>query len=446
MGGESPPDFSEERFLLFAETLSENYPGFADIRWIDLKGVVLWVSPPTNREETVYLPRDSGYRTALEEVLESRQSGITPCANRMDGEIGFSIFLPLVHQGQIQGYLEGVFLLDSIMALSLPREMLETFHIVVSEKDRNIYSNPKGAENKPAGSKFRVIFDIRFSNKSWTVRFEPHSLLSSGNLQVLIFGLALSVALSVLLFFLLQHMSTLKATRDQALHEVSERNRAEQALLKNEKKLESLLVELASKNAELEAFVYTVSHDLKTPIVTIEGFVGALREDFGDRLSAQGERYLQFMSNAAHKMELLISDLLELSRIGRMTENKTWFPFCEIVRESIDILQPLITERGIAVTVDQDLPTIYGERKRLVQVMDNLLSNAVKYMGKENPDPCIQIGAKKQNGQKVFFVRDSGMGIDPTYFEKIFQIFQRLPSGMKAGEGRHISLAHRGLT
>ena len=103
------------------------------------------------------------------------------------------------------------------------------------------------------------------------------------------------------------------------------------ALHENEKKLEALLAELAEKNTELESFVYTVSHDLKTPIVTIEGFVGALREDFGDRLSAEGEKYLEFMSSAARKMEMLINDLLELSRIGRLSETRTRFPFSEIV-------------------------------------------------------------------------------------------------------------------
>ena len=272
------------------------------------------------------------------------------------------------------------------------------------------------------------------------MELEPRSLSSPGTLPVLLFGLALSVGLSVLLYFLLQHMEMLRVARDQALLEVSERKRAERTLHENEKKLEALLAELADKNTELESFVYTVSHDLKTPIVTIEGFVGALREDFGDRLSEEGEKYLKFMSSAARKMEMLINDLLELSRIGRLSETKTRFPLSEIVQGAIRTLQPLIEARGVAVTVDEILPTVYGERKRLVQVMDNLLSNAVKYMGEQNSAPRIHIGMTERDGRKTFFVRDNGIGIDQRYFEKVFQIFQRLPSAVAVGEGTGIGL------
>ena len=121
---------------------------------------------------------------------------------------------------------------------------------------------------------FPVIREIHFPGKTWRVEVEPRALRSPGTLPVLLFGLALSVGLSVLLYFLLQRIEMLRAARDQALREVSERKRAEKALHENEKKLEALLAELAEKNTELESFVYTVSHDLKTPIVTIEGFVG----------------------------------------------------------------------------------------------------------------------------------------------------------------------------
>ncbi|MBW2709807.1 MAG: GHKL domain-containing protein, partial [Deltaproteobacteria bacterium] len=193
--------------------------------------------------------------------------------------------------------------------------------------------------------------------------------------------------------------------------------------------------------AELETFVYTVSHDLKTPIVTIEGFIGAMREDFGDLIPAEGERYLEYISDAALKMESLINDLLELSRIGRLTEKKSTFSFAGIAEEALKALEPQIRERGIEVKIQENLPRVYGERKRLLQVMENLLSNAVKYVGKENPTPRIEVGVEDQSGQTVFFVRDNGIGIEEIYFEKIFQVFQRLPPAKKAGTGTGIGLA-----
>ena len=439
-----PTDFSRERFLAFAKSLYQNYPGFAGINWIDPNGVVRWIFPhDTNaaaKDGSAYTYPDPEYRTTFERVRKNRKYGITPCLNTPQGGIGFDVFLPLRHEGHVQGYLDGVFQVKAIMALSLPTDILRDFLISVYEKDRLIYSSGDPNGEKSMLDKFPVIRKIQFPGKIWRVAMEPRSLRSPGTLPVLLFGLALSVGLSVLLHFLLQRMEMLRVARDQALREVSERKRAERALHENEKKLEALLAELADKNTELESFVYTVSHDLKTPIVTIEGFVGALREDFGDRLSAQGEKYLQFMSSAARKMEMLINDLLELSRIGRLSETKTRFPFSEIVGGAIGTLQPLIETRGVAVTVDENLPVVYGERKRLVQVMDNLLSNAVKYIGMENPAPHIHIGTTKRDGRKAFFVRDNGIGIEPIYFEKVFQIFQRLPSAVKVGEGTGIGL------
>jgi signal transduction histidine kinase len=236
-------------------------------------------------------------------------------------------------------------------------------------------------------------------------------------------------------------MQMYRQARDHALQEVTEQKRAEAALKENEKKLEALLAELAAKNAELKTFVYSVSHDLKTPIVTIEGFIGALREDFGNLISKDGEKYLDYIGDAARKMELLINDLLELSRIGRLTVKKTEFPFADLISEVLKTLQPRIEERGIQVNVDEKLPLVYGEKKRLVQIMENLVSNAVKYLGKENPCPRIEVGVRENDDQKVFFVRDNGIGIEERYFEKIFEVFQRLPAAKKIGEGTGIGLA-----
>jgi signal transduction histidine kinase len=147
------------------------------------------------------------------------------------------------------------------------------------------------------------------------------------------------------------------------------------------------------------------------------------------------------MSDAALKMEALINDLLEFSRIGRMTEKKSKFSFAGIVKEVLKTLRPQIQARGIEVNVQKDLPNIYGEKKRFTQVMENLLVNAVKYIGKENPCPRIDIGVQHRDGQKLFFVRDNGIGIEESYFEKIFQVFQRLPSAKRVGEGTGIGLA-----
>ncbi len=217
------------------------------------------------------------------------------------------------------------------------------------------------------------------------------------------------------------------------------RNITDQRKLEQER--EVFLKELSAKNTELETFVYSVSHDLKTPIVTIEGFIGALREDFGDRLSEDAKTYLNYMSDASQNMENLINDLLELSSIGRVTEKKEELPFAVIVEKALNMLKLRLQEKGIEVHVQKDLPVVFCDKKRYVQVMENLLSNAVKYIGQDNQTPRIEVGIQKQDSQNVFFVRDNGIGIEERYFDKIFQVFQRLPSAKKHGKGTGIGLA-----
>jgi signal transduction histidine kinase len=439
-----PPDFSRDRFLQFARTFFRHYPGFTAINWMDPDGLVRWVFPEeTNaiaKDKTAYAHPDPRYLAAFERAKKSHQEQVTPCLEVYQGGMGFDVFVPLVHDGQIQGYLDGVFQVERLMATSLAKELVEQFSITLREDGRIIYRSGGEREKKGGMEGLPVVRPIDFRSKAWQLEIEPQAVSATVNFVPLVFGFGLSAALSVLLYFLFQRMEMFKEARDQALREVGERKRVEQSLRTNEKKLETLLSELAAKNAELEAFVYTVSHDLKTPIVTIEGFVGALREDFGDNLSAKGEEYLKFMTDAAKKMELLINDLLELSRVGRLAEKKTRFPFSEVVQESLATVRPLVQARGIEVTVGENLPVVYGDRKRMVQVLDNLLANAVKYIGKDNPSPRIDIGVAEKNGQKAFFVRDNGIGIESGYFEKIFQIFQRLPSAKRAAEGTGIGL------
>jgi signal transduction histidine kinase len=443
-----PPDFSQRRFLKFAEVLFTHYPGITGINWIDAKGFVRWVFPEgTNfvaKDKAVEQHPDSRYRAAFEKAKQGLEYAVTPCTELHQGGMGFDIFWPLVYDGQLQGYLNGVFHVNLVMDTCLAKDILEDFCVRIYEEERLVYRNATESEIRPEGNRLHALRKIDFRGKVWKLDLEPAPTIYSpsaiSHLPFLAFGLALSAALSLLLHFLLHRMQMYREARDRAVREVSERRRAEEALRENEKKLESLLAQLAAKNVELESFVYTVSHDLKTPIVTIEGFIGAFKEDFGDILSQDGEKYLKYMSDAARKMELLINDLLDLSRIGRLTEKKTEFPFADLVEDATKTLQPQIEARGIAVNIQEALPVIYGERRRLGEVVDNLLANAVKYIGKDNPSPRIDIGVEEQDGQKAFFVRDNGIGIEERYFDKIFQIFQRLPSSKLIGEGTGIGL------
>jgi signal transduction histidine kinase len=188
----------------------------------------------------------------------------------------------------------------------------------------------------------------------------------------------------------------------------------------------ALINELENKNAELERFTYTVSHDLKSPLFTIRGFLGYLEQD---ALAGDHERLktdLQRITEATDKMQRLLNELLELSRIGRLMNAPAALSLNELAAEALELVHGRITERGITVQIEPDLPTVYGDRPRLVEVLQNLLDNAAKFMA-DQQEPCIQIGMQgDEQGQPIFYVRDNGMGIAPEHHERVFGLFNKL--------------------
>ncbi|MEW6083309.1 MAG: ATP-binding protein [Chloroflexota bacterium] len=205
---------------------------------------------------------------------------------------------------------------------------------------------------------------------------------------------------------------------------------------------EKLIHELESKNAELERFVYTVSHDLKSPLVTIVGFLGYLEDDFtrGDVESLRKD--VERIYLAAHKMQDLLKDLLELSRIGRVMNPPQEIRFEELVREAIELTEGRLQERGVRTLIQPGLPVVQGDRQRLLELMQNLIDNAAKYMGQQS-SPLIEIGQSGfEDGFPILYVRDNGMGIDPEYHSLIFGLFNKLDPNTE-GTGVGLALAKR---
>lgn len=202
---------------------------------------------------------------------------------------------------------------------------------------------------------------------------------------------------------------------------------------------EKLIADLEAKNAELERFTYTVSHDLKAPLITIRGFLGFVEQDAHagnwERLAEDMARIVE----ATDKMRRLLDELLELSRIGRLLNPPEVVPFASIVREAVKMVEGRSEAGGVRVDMQPDLPVVQGDRVRLIEVVQNLLDNACKFMG-DQPEPRITIGWRgtDRSGQLIFFVRDNGIGIEPQYHEKVFGLFDKLDP---KSEGTGIGLA-----
>jgi len=207
---------------------------------------------------------------------------------------------------------------------------------------------------------------------------------------------------------------------------------------------ERLIADLETKNAELERFAYTVSHDLKSPLITIRGFLGYIEQDTqsGDtnRLKVDIQRIIE----ATDKMQRLLNELLELSRIGRLLNSSEMIPFENLARAALDIVDGQLHARGVTVMLQPNLSAVYGDRQRLVEVLQNLIDNAIKFMG-DQPDPLVEIGQRGEDaerGELVFYVKDNGIGIAPEHHERVFGLFNQLDPKME-GTGVGLALVKR---
>ena len=194
--------------------------------------------------------------------------------------------------------------------------------------------------------------------------------------------------------------------------------------------------EIDKKNRELERFTYTVSHDLKSPLVTIKTFLGYLQEDLTQPDTPRVQQDMGFMHAAADKMAQLLDELLELSRVGRLTTPPQAAPFRDLAREAVQLDAGRISAGGVVVEIADSAVVLWGDRPRLVEIWQNLVENACKFMGSQE-HPRIEIGVEERGRETLFFVRDNGIGIDPRFHTKVFGLFEKLEA---AGEGTGMGL------
>ena len=222
--------------------------------------------------------------------------------------------------------------------------------------------------------------------------------------------------------------------------EIARRRQAELDRERFIAELEQHRDQLEVKNAELERFTYTVSHDLKTPLVTITGFLGLLEQDAGAGNVDRMRRDIERIKAASGRMGQLLDELLELSRVGRVVNEPQEICLGELVREAVQQVAGRIAEGDVEVVIAPDLPRVFGDRVRLLEAVQNLIDNAAKFVG-DQPRPKIEVGVRNDD-EPIYFVRDNGIGIDPRYLEKVFGLFDRLDQEVE-GTGVGLALVKR---
>jgi len=216
-----------------------------------------------------------------------------------------------------------------------------------------------------------------------------------------------------------------------------EKTRLQDSLKQELEIQERLIYELELKNEELERFTYTASHDLKSPLITIRGFLGYLEQDARDGNFNRLHSDIQRISEATEKMYRLLSELLELSRVGRVTNKKESVPFEVIVEEALKRVEGQLKEKQVLVRTGSGFPSIYVDKERLIEVVQNLVDNAVKFTSNMR-EPDIEINYFIHNEAPVFYVRDNGIGIKSEFQQRVFGLFDKLDPN---SEGTGIGLA-----
>ena len=217
-------------------------------------------------------------------------------------------------------------------------------------------------------------------------------------------------------------------------YDITERREAEAAR-------REMIRELEAKNAELERYTYTVSHDLKTPLITIQGYLGLLERDLEKGRVEEARGRIGRITRGADKMYRMLGELLDLSRSGRILAHRERIPCEPLVREAVELAAGPIDHGEIDIAMAPDLPDLFGDRTRLLEVFHNLIENALKFTEGARP-PRVEIGARTDGTEPVYFVRDNGIGIEPAYADKVFGLFDKL-DGDSDGTGIGLAVVKR---
>lgn len=240
-------------------------------------------------------------------------------------------------------------------------------------------------------------------------------------------------------YVLKEHIKRLVPVVRRAVLESDERRQLQQLNAQLEQRVRERTARLEAAMKELEAFSYSVSHDLRSPLRAIDGFARALAEDYGEKLSSEGLRLISTIRTETKRMGQLIDDLLAFSRVGRQQLDASFVDMADLAQSAFQNLVEAAPARAAPTLEIQPLPPANGDRSMLRQVFANLLDNAFKFSARE-PAPAIVVRGRSDAGMNIYSVQDNGVGFDPRFAHKLFGVFQRLHS-QEEFDGTGVGLA-----
>lgn len=428
-----------------AELILAHQPGFQAIEWVDSSFRVRWIVPAEGNRghRDPDLGFDGRRRTTLEQARDRRQVTVTRSVSLAEGGKAFLVYVPVFAAGEFDGFMRGVFglrkLLDTIL-----KDRAPGYAITVLDGDGKVYG--REAEGDRHEARWIREEEIDFHGLTWRLRLSPGpELLAKAQSRLPEVALAVALLLAFLLTLTVHLAQTarLRAIQTEAANrklenEIAERKRAEAMIRSLNAELEKRVVQVDAANHELEAFTYSVSHDLRAPLRAMDGFSQALLEDHADKLDAPGRDCLERIRAASRNLGRLVDDLLQLSRTGRAEIQRETVDLSKLARATSVELRKTSPEREVTFDIAPGV-VAKGDPRLLAVVLENLLGNAWKFTGR-HPEARIEFGETEADGKPVYYVRDDGAGFDMTYADKLFKPFQRLHSSAKF-EGSGIGLA-----
>ncbi len=411
-----------------------DYPALRRVHWIDTEDIIRWSVPSTGSEWFIgsKAASEPHRRAALDEARATHDGVLFRASSEPSGEI-FLVYIPLYRSNDFDGFLAAAMRVDGYFSAVFHDGVAHGYWLQVKDGERVLYA--RGTQPGRTALYFSHLAAIKIGNASLQLAVAPadgrYSELTppTPGLVLAIGGVITMLTTWALLLMLRAHDESIEKTKAQeALHQ-----------LNNE--LDAMVGELTAANAELEAFAYTIAHDLRAPLRHITGFAELLRKHSGRSLDAEGSRLLEIIHNAAAKQTKLIGNLLLYAKTGQQALKIETVQLTPLVQDIRHELSLALGPGDATAWRTASLPGVIGDTVLLRQVFYNLLSNAVKFTRKTER-PIIEIGVQRGELSRVIaFVRDNGAGFDMRYAGNLFGVFQRLHNN-KEFEGTGIGLAH----
>ena len=395
-------------------------------------------------------------RDAME---QARDTGLPHASGKVElegtGMTGFLVYTPIYRKGApqattderreaLQGFIVSVFRTDDLLEgiFGAPKADtqvdLEVFDGAEFTRDGLLHDDDGvlHATDPSYSAHFSKVDTMEVAGRIWSLYFSTLPSFEPGwRSNLPLFVLLSGLAISLMLFgvtWMLAH------SRIQAQHVGLQLEAANRQLENTNRDLEETNRELEGANRELEAFSYSVSHDLRSPLRSIEGFAQILLEDHAQGLDEEARGYLRRVRAASRRMALLIDDLLDLSRVTRSSLTRQMVDLSALAREIAAEIEKSQPDRSVRFVIADGL-AVRGDPRLLRVLLENLLGNAFKFTQRER-EATIEFGAVTRDGGVAYYVRDNGVGFDEAYATKLFGAFQRL-HGSEDFEGTGIGLA-----